>query len=194
MVIVHKCAIVREDWAHPSSIKQAQSQGHKNEWEKASKPTLELAGLPGKAAPWGNAAEAEAQWWTSAQSTSHPYTNRFTTGINHLSPSLQLQEIFLKNLSESCQPPRAESITLQDRTCFHKYRIWFSDLKLYFSHSACWVSSQTEALKTPEVLLDGRNAHSQQRGETHYERSHFSDITWHSGFFILGEIMGYAAT
>lgn len=70
----------------------------------------------------------------------------------------------------------------------------FLDLKLYFSNSARWVSSQTEALKTPEVLLDGRNAHSKQREETHYERSHFSDITWHSGFFTLGEIKGYADT
>lgn len=72
MVTVHKCAIVTEDWAQPSSIKEAQSQEHKNEWEKASKTTLELAGLPGKAVLWGTAADTEAQCRASTQSTSHP--------------------------------------------------------------------------------------------------------------------------
>lgn len=47
------------------------------------------------------------------------------------------------------------------------------------------VFSQTEALKDPEVLLDGRNAHShRQKREIHYERPHLSDITWPSTFFI----------
>lgn len=74
MVTVHKCAIATEDWAHPSSIKPAQSQGHKNDWEKASKTTLELAGLLGKAVLWGIA--AEVQCWALTQNTSYPDTHR----------------------------------------------------------------------------------------------------------------------